>query len=243
MKSKMAIGAAACALFAMPVASATPVVVPGPSPVAPHADTLIDFEGMQEGTLVSTQFESLGISFGQPDGGRPQIDNEPFLFGYTANSGNAVLTGSTEGGAQFPTIAGLTATFALPTDLAGAYLSDWSPLGDKTVTIRDANGEILETHVVLRTDLPTCEVDGCGIWVGFHRSEADISSITFGPSSVYGDAFAIDDVRFNADVIPQTSDDCKDGGWVRFHLDGVKFKNQGDCVSYVATGGKNTPAG
>lgn len=34
-------------------------------------------------------------------------------------------------------------------------------------------------------------------------------------------------------------DDCKNGGWRTFNV----FKNQGDCVSYVATGGRNQPAG
>jgi len=33
--------------------------------------------------------------------------------------------------------------------------------------------------------------------------------------------------------------DCKKGGWRSFGV----FKNQGDCVSYFATGGKNQPAG
>jgi len=32
---------------------------------------------------------------------------------------------------------------------------------------------------------------------------------------------------------------CKNGGWQTYGI----FKNQGDCVSYVATGGKNPPAG
>ena len=32
---------------------------------------------------------------------------------------------------------------------------------------------------------------------------------------------------------------CKKGGWRSFGV----FKNQGDCVSFVATGGKNPPAG
>jgi hypothetical protein len=50
-------------------------------------------------------------------------------------------------------------------------------------------------------------------------------------------------VRFNADVIPLTAGDCKKGGWTRFHIDGATFKNQGDCVSFVATGGRNEPAG
>ena len=235
--------AAAVAAVTTSEASAAPVFVPGPSPVAPATDTVINFEGQAEGTLISTQYASSGVTFIQPDGGRPMIDNFPFLFGYTANSGVGVLTGSTEGGAPFPTVAGMTATFALPTNLGGAYFSDWSPLGNYTVTARDAGGNVLETQTILASQLPTCQVSGCGVWVGFSRSQADISSVTFGPSSAFGDAFAIDDVGFNADVIPQTKDDCKNGGWTRFHIGGVTFKNQGDCVSYVATHGKNPPAG
>jgi hypothetical protein len=238
MFKRIAVLAMVVAGLAAGVASATPVLVPGPSPVAPAADTVIDFEGQTDGTLISTQYASSGVTFGQPDGGRPQIDNDPFLFGYTANSGDGVLTGSTEGGAQFPTIAGITATFAAPTNLAGAFFSDWSPLGDYTVTARDADDNVLESQVILSTQLPTCTIDGCGVWVGFQRSQADISSITFGPSSASNDSFAIDDLRFNANVLPLTADDCKKGGWMDFGV----FKNQGDCVSFVATGGKNPPA-
>jgi hypothetical protein len=36
---------------------------------------------------------------------------------------------------------------------------------------------------------------------------------------------------------PATKDDCKNGGWQSFG----QFKNQGDCVSFVATGGKKGP--
>jgi hypothetical protein len=39
--------------------------------------------------------------------------------------------------------------------------------------------------------------------------------------------------------LPTTKEECKDGGWRNFGV----FKNQGDCVSFVATGGKNPPAG
>jgi hypothetical protein len=41
------------------------------------------------------------------------------------------------------------------------------------------------------------------------------------------------------DCIPNSKEDCKAGGWRGFF--GV-FKNQGDCVSFVATKGKNPPA-
>jgi hypothetical protein len=37
--------------------------------------------------------------------------------------------------------------------------------------------------------------------------------------------------------MPTTTAQCKNGGWRTFGV----FKNQGDCVSYVAPGGKNPP--
>jgi hypothetical protein len=41
---------------------------------------------------------------------------------------------------------------------------------------------------------------------------------------------------FDAPVLPTSKDQCKNGGWRNF----PQFKNQGDCVSFVATG-KNQP--
>jgi hypothetical protein len=38
--------------------------------------------------------------------------------------------------------------------------------------------------------------------------------------------------------LPTSTSQCKNGGWQNFGV----FKNQGDCVSFVATGGKNQPA-
>jgi hypothetical protein len=39
--------------------------------------------------------------------------------------------------------------------------------------------------------------------------------------------------------MPSTADDCKKGGWQTYGV----FKNQGDCVSWVATNGGNPPSG
>ena len=39
--------------------------------------------------------------------------------------------------------------------------------------------------------------------------------------------------------LPTSKDQCKNGGWKTFGV----FKNQGDCVSFVATGGKNPRGG
>jgi hypothetical protein len=39
--------------------------------------------------------------------------------------------------------------------------------------------------------------------------------------------------------VPTSKEECKNGGWRNF----PGFKNEGDCVSFVATRGKNPPAG
>jgi hypothetical protein len=46
---------------------------------------------------------------------------------------------------------------------------------------------------------------------------------------------------FEPNLPPPTSkDQCKNGGWMSYtDANGTPFKNQGDCVSYVATGGRN----
>ncbi len=45
---------------------------------------------------------------------------------------------------------------------------------------------------------------------------------------------------FEAEVVePGDKAKCKKGGWRDFESSPGPFKNQGDCVSYFATGGKN----
>ncbi len=44
-------------------------------------------------------------------------------------------------------------------------------------------------------------------------------------------------VVVDAPVLPTSKEQCKNGGWQTFGV----FKNQGDCVSFVATHGKNQP--
>jgi hypothetical protein len=54
------------------------------------------------------------------------------------------------------------------------------------------------------------------------------------PETVISGDIAVIDVL----PLPRTKDECKHGGWQTYGI----FKNQGDCVSFVATGGKNPPA-
>ena len=50
--------------------------------------------------------------------------------------------------------------------------------------------------------------------------------------------FTGDIVVVDAPSLPTSKDQCKQGGWKIYGV----FKNQGDCVSFVATGGKNPPS-
>ena len=55
--------------------------------------------------------------------------------------------------------------------------------------------------------------------------------------------FNQDDLAFQATFsppLPTSTAQCMQGGWENF---GTTFKNQGDCVSFVASGGKNPPSG
>jgi len=47
-----------------------------------------------------------------------------------------------------------------------------------------------------------------------------------------------DRTTYDFDIRPTSADQCKKGGWANY---GSVFANQGDCVSYVATNGRNEP--
>ena len=51
----------------------------------------------------------------------------------------------------------------------------------------------------------------------------------------------VDNVQINSTTYTfESAQSCKGGGWESFSADPGPFRNQGDCVSYFATGGKNT---
>jgi hypothetical protein len=168
------------------------VAIPINSAVSTLGGPAIDFEGQVEGTLISNQF--LGITFGQVDGGVPMIDNSPFLFGYTSSSGEGVLTGSENGGAPFPTVAGLTLTLDSLGNSIEFFLSDTAPLGNYTISAYGSGGVFLESLVI--------PLGGAiGSYVGFTRP-GDLLWVTV-DSDVENDAFAIDDVRFATATVPE----------------------------------------
>jgi hypothetical protein len=57
-----------------------------------------------------------------------------------------------------------------------------------------------------------------------------------GTNSSFGSASVV----ITYSIVPTSKDQCKEGGWQKLtDNNGTPFKNQGDCVSYVASGGKN----
>jgi hypothetical protein len=89
----------------------------------------------------------------------------------------------------------------------------------------------VETFVA--TDSPTGDQIA---FVGPGRAPTDCSPVTNPPNQPLNGG---DIVVTDAQPFPTTKDQCKNGGWRTFG----GFKNQGDCVSFVATGGTNPPAG
>jgi hypothetical protein len=69
------------------------------------------------------------------------------------------------------------------------------------------------------------------------------ATATYAGNSNYLSSAATTSIHIQLPVVT-TADQCKQGGW-RFVTDdlGNLFKNQGDCVSYVATKGKNKGTG
>jgi hypothetical protein len=61
------------------------------------------------------------------------------------------------------------------------------------------------------------------------------------PGTVHIDNISLNNQVVGSPTSPLTKDECKDGGWQNPNFN-PSFKNQGDCVSFVATHGKNTPS-
>jgi hypothetical protein len=70
---------------------------------------------------------------------------------------------------------------------------------------------------------PSSAVDGCAPLI----------------SGTGGQLLQGDIVVRDAPALPTDKEQCKNGGWRTFGV----FRNQGDCVSFVATRGRNEPSG
>jgi hypothetical protein len=112
-------------------------------------------------------------------------------------------------------------------DAGGLWSSRNVNAGGSCVVAAGAGGPPFYTLAGLQAACPSAVVVGFGVNVG-----------TFNPSyDVETDLVNFDGTVYDFQLGPTSKDDCKNGGWQSFS--NPTFKNQGDCVSYVATGGKN----
>ena len=95
-----------------------------------------------------------------------------------------------------------------------------------------AGGPPLYTLADIKAMAPNAVVVSVGVNIG-----------SYNPSyTVLADALVFNDVTYDFDLRVFVKDDCKNGGWATNWAAGT-FVNQGDCVSYFASGGKTHPRG
>ena len=70
-------------------------------------------------------------------------------------------------------------------------------------------------------------------WAGV-PSDCSVTPLPLAEGNVDSGNIAVHD----APPLPTSQDQCKNGGWQNLEI----FENQGDCVSFVATGGKHPPS-
>jgi hypothetical protein len=167
----------------------------------------------------------------------------PLTVGVATFSGGLVMTAvnglladqsSVYGTADFCTgcASSITITFSTPVDnVSLEVLNGSSTTATISYTVASNLGDsvttFLGTELANSADTVTLPASG-------------ITSVTIARTSpAQSWDFFIDDVSFTvpAPPVPTSTSDCKNGGWQAFDV----FKNQGDCVSYVATDGRNAP--
>ena len=139
---------------------------------------------------------------------------DPWLVLGVSASPSSVTTGSSS-----------TVTADVTHDSAGA---DTSALG----TIPDG------TVVGFSTDFGTLSASSAATTAG--KASVTISSASAGTANVSAtlDSQTVSTTAtFTTPPVPTSTAQCKNGGWQSYGT----FKNQGDCVSFVATRGKNQP--
>jgi Beta-propeller repeat len=142
-------------------------------------------------------------------------------------AGSAYVTGETlsrnfptTAGAPQTTMAGQVDAFVTKLDVTGSGLVYSTYLGGirgdlGSAIAVDGVGSAYVTGETLSTNFPTT-----------------LGAVQTTPGSVV-DAFVA-----KIATLPTSTDQCKNGGWKTFGV----FKNQGDCVSFVASKGKKTPS-
>lgn len=143
-------------------------------------------------------------------------------------------------GAEGSTATGSPFTF-VSTGAAVVTVTDAFCGGDR-FTVSDGATELGTTSLVPVTGCPGPNVSDPDLALANPAFSSGRFAVGAGSHSIgvvastspYGGGGAF--IRYD----PLTAAGCKSGGWMTFQ---PLFKNQGDCVSFVVTGGRNEPAG
>ena len=190
------------------------------------------------------QLRSVGTTFGGIDFDTPtgmtvsELTNLSTDYKFTA--------GSCGGGApRFQINVGGVNIFAYigpPPNYTGCGMNTWINSGNVLFPFVDTSqlpgGTFYDTWAHAQTAYGSMVITG-------------IQLVTDGGWAVTGgtQTVQVDNVRINnttytfEDVVASDKERCKNGGWQDFTSSPGPFKNQGDCVSYFASGGKNKGSG
>lgn len=108
--------------------------------------------------------------------------------------------------------------------------------GGACLTTAGAGGSPYYTLATLKTNCPNAVVEGFGVNIGSYNPSYDVEAdlVNFNGTTY----------NFEPYVVVTDKDQCKNDGWKSLADNtGRAFKNQGDCVSYVVTQGKNKANG
>ena len=137
-------------------------------------------------------------------------------------------------------VVGSTTSVDFPTT-AGAAQASFAGSADGFVTKLDATGSglVYSTYLGGSSDDggQDIAVDGAGAaYVTGYTLSTNFPTTSGAAQTTHAGDFDAFVVRFA--TLPTSTEECKNGGWKTFGV----FKNQGDCVSFVATRGKNQPS-
>jgi choice-of-anchor C domain-containing protein len=210
------------------------------------AGTTLAFTGLTNGSFENGTYVDNGSGFRQLDAPNSSIDS------WTVDAGSVDWIGTywpAQDESMSIDMSGIDAgtlsqTFA--TTIGNTYTVSFALSGNpagpptmKTLEVSATGGTVgLYTYDVTANDLSN--MNWAQATYSFLATTAS-TTLSFVSTTAGGFGPAIDNVVVT-EIVP-TKDDCKQGGWQSM-IDnaGNSFKNQGDCVSYFATKGKNLGA-
>ena len=210
------------------------------------AGPTLAFTGASNGSFETGTYVDGGFGFEQLNAGDTSIT------GWTVDAGSVDWIGAywpaqdgsmsiDMSGADAGTISQTLAT-TIGNNYTVSFFLSGNPVGAPTVKTLDvsATGAAAASYTYDVTGNDLTNMNWTAKTYTFLATSAS-TTLSFVSTTAGASGPAIDNVVIT-ETVP-TKSDCKDGGWqAMIDNAGNHFKNQGDCVSYFATGGKNLGA-